>query len=418
MTSDFLRILKERGFVHQIADEPGLTQQLKTPGQVAYIGFDATAPSLHVGSLVQIMMLRWWQKTGHRPLVLMGGGTTRIGDPSFKDTARPLLDDVQIARNIAGIQKVFSQFLHFSDQGNGAMMLNNDDWLSGLKYIEFLRDYGRHFSVNRMLSFDSVKLRLDREQSLSFLEFNYMILQGFDFLELFQRHQCILQMGGSDQWGNIINGVELIRRVKGTSAYGLTSPLIVNASGDKMGKTAQGAIWLNADMLSPYDYWQFWRNTEDRDVGRYLRLFTELPLDEVQRLESLQGSEINDAKKILADHVTILAHGEHSLGKIHKTAKQLFETGGNAGDLASLPKVELTRDELQQGVAIVTLLHQLQLCSSRSEARRLIEGNGVRLNHIPVRDVQSCIRLQDLDNQGVGLLSAGKKKHARILCID
>ncbi|HEV7371994.1 tyrosine--tRNA ligase, partial [Arenibaculum sp.] len=331
--SDFLRILQERGFIHQVTDLGGLDALAATDRITAYIGFDATSDSLHVGSLVQIMMLRWLQKTGHRPIVLMGGGTTKVGDPSGRDESRQLLTDEQIARNIAGIRKVFGQFLDFED--GRALMADNADWLDELRYVPMLRDIGRHFTINRMLGFESVKLRLDREQPLTFLEFNYMILQAYDFLELSRRLGCRLQMGGSDQWGNIINGIELTRRIDQKELFGLTTPLITTASGAKMGKTAAGAVWLNADRLPPYDYWQFWRNTEDADIGRFLRLFTELPLDEIRRLEALQGAEINEAKKVLAFEATRLAHGAEAAEHAAETARRTFEEGAAAEGLPS-----------------------------------------------------------------------------------
>ncbi|MDP7549261.1 MAG: tyrosine--tRNA ligase, partial [Alphaproteobacteria bacterium] len=334
--SEFVRTLVERGFMHQCTDLDALDALAARQKITAYIGYDCTAPSLHVGSLVQIMMQRHLQKTGHRPIVLMGGGTTKVGDPSGKDTARQILSDRDIDTNMAGIREVFSRFVDFGEGPGDAMMVNNDDWLGELAYIPFLREVGRHFSINRMLSFDSVKLRLEREQPLSFLEFNYMILQAYDFLELSRRHDCILQMGGSDQWGNIVNGVELGRRVDGTSLFGFTTPLITLASGAKMGKTAQGAIWLNKDMLSAYDYWQFWRNTEDADVGRFLRLFTELPLDEISRLAALQDAEINEAKKILADQATTLCHGAEAAKAAAETARRTFEEGRVATDLPTI----------------------------------------------------------------------------------
>lgn len=416
MKSSFLQILNERGFIHQGSNLEALDHLLSTQMVTAYIGFDATADSLHVGSLVQIMMLRWLQKTGHRPLVLMGGGTSKIGDPSFKDAARPFITDETIDKNIQGISKVFSKFITFVSQGEkgqptDALMLNNDDWLKNLNYMSFLRDYGRHFSVNRMLSFDSVKLRMDREQSLSFLEFNYMILQGYDFLELNRRYGCVLQMGGSDQWGNLINGVELTRRADAREVFALTSPLITTSSGAKMGKTANGAVWLNADRLSPFDYWQFWRNTEDADVGRYLRLFTELPLSEIAQLEKLGGAEINEAKKILADHATSIAHGTDVLLEIHDTIAKLFENQAG-GDLSSLPTVVVTRETLDQGIPVADALCQAGLAASKGEARRLIQGNGARLNDLLITDAMMMIQAIHLNDDGFIKLSVGKKKHA------
>lgn len=407
MKSEFLKIIKDRGFFHQATDLEALDTLMASQKITGYIGFDMTADSLHVGSLLQIMMLRWLQKTGHRPLILLGGGTSKIGDPSFKDTARQLLDDATIQSNIAGIRKSFTPFLEM----NEALMLNNDEWLGNLNYIDFLRDYGRHFSVNRMLTFDSVKLRLDREQSLSFLEFNYMILQGYDFLELFRRYECVLQMGGSDQWGNIVNGIELTRRTLNKPVFGLTSPLITTSSGAKMGKTTNGAVWLNEDRLSAYDYWQFWRNTEDADVGRYLRLFTELPLEEIVRLEALQGAEINEAKKILADQTTALAHGVDCLSDIHNTVAQLFEN--QAGSFDSLPSIEISMAEVEGGISLVDLLCRASLTASKGEARRLIQGNGVRLNDQSVSDEATVITPDLLQNSPLKL-SAGKKRHILI----
>lgn len=416
MKSSFLQILNERGFIHQGSNLEGLDHLLSTEVVTAYIGFDATADSLHVGSLVQIMMLRWLQKTGHRPVILMGGATSKVGDPSFKDEARPYITDDVIDQNIKGISKVFSKFIAFAPQNEesqptDALMVNNEDWLKNLNYMSFLRDYGRHFSVNRMLSFDSVKLRMDREQSLSFLEFNYMILQGYDFLELNRRYGCVLQMGGSDQWGNIINGVDLTRRVDGKEVFALTSPLITTSSGAKMGKTASGAVWLNEDRLAPYDYWQFWRNTEDADVGRYLRLFTELPLSEIDHLEKLDGADINDAKKILADQATAIAHGTEVLPEIHDTIAKLFEHQAG-GDLSSLPTIVVTSADLKQGVLFVDALCQTGLAASKGEARRLIQGSGARLNDAVVTDSLLMIQESHLNADGFIKLSAGKKKHA------
>lgn len=402
MKSDFLRILKDRGFIHQCTDMDALDAKLSSGCVTGYIGFDATASSLHVGSLVQIMLLRWLQKTGHRPIVLMGGGTSKVGDPSGKDESRQLITNEMIAENIKGISTVFEKFIDFGT--DKALLLNNVDWLASLNYIEFLRDYGRHFSVNRMLSFDSVKLRLEREQNLSFLEFNYMILQAYDFLELFKRHGCALQLGGSDQWGNIVNGVELTRRFAHQEVFGLTSPLITTASGAKMGKTANGAIWLNADRLPPYDYWQFWRNTDDADVIRYLGLFTEIPLEEINRLKTLQGAEINEAKKILADAATTLAHGAACLVDIHETIKGLFESQ-KGGDLSSLPTIDFVHE-----MPLVDVLCSLGFAGSKGEARRLIQGNGIRVNDQIVSDIAYALTLQDL-KEGIVKISAGKKRH-------
>ncbi|MBM3632346.1 MAG: tyrosine--tRNA ligase [Alphaproteobacteria bacterium] len=407
MKSEFLQIIQSRGFFHQATDIETLDTLMSTKSITGYIGFDMTADSLHVGSLVQIMMLRWLQKTGHRPLILLGGGTSKVGDPSGKEAARQMLDNAAIQNNTIGIRKSFEPFIDM----NQAIMLNNDTWLSTLNYIEFLRDYGRHFSVNRMLAFDSVKLRLEREQNLSFLEFNYMILQGYDFLELFRRHDCVLQMGGSDQWGNIVNGIELTRRCLSQHVYGLTSPLITTSSGAKMGKTSSGAVWLNTDRLSAYDYWQFWRNTEDADVGRYLRLFTELPLDEINRLEALQGAEINDAKKILADHTTGLAHGNECLTNIHDTTASLYEN--QSGSLDSLPTFEISSTDVNKNMLIIDLLTLSGLAASRGEARRLIQGNGARLNDRPILDESQKI-IPELFQDGILKLSAGKKRHVVI----
>ena len=409
--SDFLRAIVDRGYLHQCTDLEGLDARAAGGTVTAYIGYDCTADSLHVGHLVSIMMLRWLQKTGHKPIVLMGGGTTKVGDPSGKDESRQLLTEAVIAANMAGIKQVFSQFLTFGDGPTDAIMVNNDDWLSGLQYISFLRDYGRHFSVNRMLSFDSVKLRLDREQPLSFLEFNYMILQAYDYLELARRHDCVLQMGGSDQWGNIVNGVELGRRIDQRALFGLTTPLITTASGAKMGKTAEGAVWLNEDRVSPYDYWQYWRNTEDADVDRFLRLFTELPADEIARLEALQGVEINEAKKRLADEATALCHGAAAAAAAADTARTTFEEGGLGQDL---PTVEVPRGELAEGIAAYDLLRRAGLTASNGEARRLIKGGGARLNDRVIADEAHAVTLGDLNAQNLIKLSAGKKRHALV----
>jgi tyrosyl-tRNA synthetase len=410
-SSDFLRTLQERGFIHQCTDLAALDERAQKGPIVAYIGFDCTADSLHVGSLLPIMMLRWLQKTGHKPIVLMGGGTTRIGDPSGRDEARQLLTDEVIASNMAGIKRIFGRYLTFGDGPTDAVMVNNADWLDGLKYIEMLRDVGRHFSINRMLSFDSVKLRLDREQSLTLLEFNYMILQAYDFVELNRRLGCALQMGGSDQWGNIINGVELGRRADGAELFGLTTPLLTTSSGAKMGKTAAGAVWLTGDKLSSYDFWQYWRNTEDADVGRFLRLYTELPLDEVARLESLPGAEINEAKKILANAVTALAHGEDAAREAAETARRAFEEGAAA---EGLPTIEIARSDLDAGIAVVDLLVSAGLAASKGEARRLIKGNGIKLNDVAVSDEAAKASPADLNADNAVKLSAGKKRHALV----
>jgi tyrosyl-tRNA synthetase len=408
--SEFLRVVTERGFLHQCTDLEALDKRLTEGAAVAYIGFDATAQSLHVGSLMQIMLLRWWQKTGNKPIVLMGGGTTRIGDPTGKDEARKMLSDDDIARNMAGIRTVFTKYLGFGDGPTDAMMVNNADWLDRLNYISFLRDYGRHFTINRMMTFDSVKLRLEREQPLTFLEFNYMILQAYDFAELWDRNRCILQMGGSDQWGNIVNGVELGRRVHQAELFGLTSPLLTTSSGAKMGKTANGAVWLNADMLSPWEFWQYWRNTEDADVGRFLRLYTELPLDEIARLEALQGAEINEAKKILAGEITRLAHGEDAAAEAAETARKTFEEGALS---ANLPTVTVAAADLEAGVAAFALFVQAGLAASNGEARRLIQQGGGRLNDAAIKDAAEVISARDLKD-GVLKLTAGKKRHVLV----
>ena len=407
--SQFMQLMHGRNFIHQVTDETELDAMMDRGRVTAYIGFDCTADSLHVGSLVQIMMLRHLQKCGHRPIVLMGGGTTKVGDPSGKDDARQLLSDENIKHNKEGIRKIFEKYLVFGDGPTDALMVDNDEWLSNLEYIRFLREYGRHFSVNRMLSFDSVKLRLDREQPLSFLEFNYMILQAYDFLELQRRHNCILQMGGSDQWGNIINGVELVRRVDQKSIFGLTTPLVTTASGEKMGKSASGAIWLNSDRLSPYEFWQFWRNTEDGDVGRFLRLFTEIPLDEITKLEMLKGSELNEAKKILASEITKLCHGLNASESAASTAQKIFEEGLLGADL---PTILIDTKQLEQGLWIIEALKQAEFIKSNGEGRRLINNGGVRLNDVVVVDPDQKILISDANSDGVIKLSSGKKRHA------
>lgn len=404
--SDFLRTLQARGYIHQIT-HPGELDAALTSGVVTgYIGFDATAPSLHVGSLIQIMLLRRLQQAGHRPIVVMGGGTTKVGDPTGKDAARPPLSDAQIAANIASIRTVFERFLDFGDGPTGAIMIDNDAWLSTYGYVEFLREFGTQFTVNRMLAFDSVKLRLEREQPMTFLEFNYMLMQSVDFLELSRRYGCLLQMGGSDQWGNITSGVDLIRRLDGKPAFGLTTPLLTTASGGKMGKTAQGAVWLNADQLSPYDYWQFWRNAEDADVGRFLRLFTEIPLDEAARLEGLQGAEINDAKKALADAATTMLHGAEAAAHARGAAEAAFEQGRLSADL---PTVEVAMAEFE-GIQIAALATRAGLTASNGEARRLAQGGGLRLNDEAVNDGARAVTAADLNPDGVLKLAAGKKK--------
>jgi tyrosyl-tRNA synthetase len=405
--SDFLRTLQERGFIHQVS-EPEALDRCASGGVTGYIGFDATAPSLHVGSLVQIMMLRWMQKTGNRPLVLMGGGTTKIGDPSGKDASRQLLSDEQIDANIAGIRKVFERFLDFGDGPTGALMTNNAEWLDELRYIPLLRDVGRHFTVNRMLTFESVKLRLEREQPLTFLEFNYMILQAYDFVELFRRHGCVLQMGGSDQWGNIVNGIDLGRRTADAELFALTTPLLTTSSGAKMGKTAAGAIWLNADMLAPYEYWQFWRNADDADVERFLKLFTELSLDEIDRLAALGGQEINDAKKVLATEATAMLHGREAAEEARRTAEQTFEEGALA---ANLPTVEIAAGEFANGIGVLNAAILAGLVTSTSEARRQVKSGGLRVNDIAVSDERAVLRTADLTPEGAIKISLGRKRH-------
>ncbi|TCR66494.1 tyrosine--tRNA ligase [Bosea sp. BK604] len=402
--SDLLRVLTERGYVHQISDPEGLDAAAAKGPISAYIGFDATATSLHAGSLIQIMMLHWMQETGHKPIALMGGGTSMVGDPSFKDEARKLLTVEDIERNLVGIRKVFANYLDF---GGPATMMNNADWLLGLNYLEFLRDVGRHFSVNRMLSFDSVKTRLDREQSLSFLEFNYMILQAYDFVELNKRTGCILQMGGSDQWGNIINGIDLGHRMADVQLYALTSPLLTTASGGKMGKTASGAVWLNADLMSPYEFWQFWRNTEDADVERFLKLYTKLPMAEIAKLAALGGSEINDAKKVLATEVTALLHGREAAEGAAETARQTFEEGALAADL---PSVAVPKGTLDAGFGVLSAFVTAGLVPSTGEARRQIKAGGLRVNDMLVSDERATLSASDLA-EGVIKLSFGKKKH-------
>jgi len=407
--SDFLRALSERGFIHQTSHEAELDAAAMKPGFTAYIGFDATALSLHVGSLVQIMLLRWLQKTGGRPIALMGGGTTKVGDPSGKDEARKLLSDNDIAKNLDGIKAAFAKFITFGPGKGDAVMPNNDDWLSKLNYIAFLRDYGRHFSVNRMLTMDSVKLRLDREQPLSFIEFNYMVFQAYDYLELNRRYDCQLQMGGSDQWGNIVHGAELVRRVDGKEVFALTTPLITTASGAKMGKSAAGAIWLNAEMRSPYEYWQFWRNTEDADVGRFLKLFTELPMDEIARLSALQGAEINEAKKVLAGEATAMLHGRQAADAAAAAAKTTFEEGGLA---TGLPTIELAG--LKDGVGVLAAFVAAGLTTSTSDARRQIKAGGLRVNDAVVTDEKAMLMERDRTPEGVIKLSLGKKKHVLV----
>ncbi|MBQ4824806.1 MULTISPECIES: tyrosine--tRNA ligase [unclassified Leisingera] len=408
--SDFVAVMMERGFLADCTDYQGLDDALISGVRPAYIGFDATAKSLHVGSLIQIMMLRWFQKTGHQPITLMGGGTTKVGDPSFRADERPLLTEAQIDDNIAGIKKVFSAYIDYdTDAPNKALMLNNAEWLDSLNYLEFLRDIGRHFSVNRMLAFESVKSRLDREQSLSFLEFNYMILQAYDFMELNNRYGCILQMGGSDQWGNIVNGIDLTRRTIDHEVYGLTSPLLTTSDGKKMGKSQDGAVWLNAEMRSPYEFWQFWRNTTDADVGRFLKLYTELPVDECDRLGALAGSEVNAAKVILANEVTTLLHGAGAAAAAEATAREVFEKGGVGDDL---PTLSLTPADLGDGISIVQLIVKSGLAKSGKDAKRLISENGAKIDDQPLTDAGLMIDAGALSSPIK--LSAGKKRHALV----
>ena len=407
--SDFLNIMISRGFIADCTDYAGLDHLLSTEICPGYIGFDATAKSLHVGSLMQIMMLRWLQKTGGKPITLMGGGTTKIGDPSFRADERPLLNDKQIQENISGIKGIFSNFLNFGEKPSDALMINNAEWLDELNYIQFLREIGGHFSVNRMLSFESVKSRLDREQSLSFLEFNYMILQAYDFYELNQRYGCKLQMGGSDQMGNIINGMELSRRKANAKVFGLTSPLLTTSDGKKMGKSQNGAVWLNKEMLSPFDFWQFWRNTSDADVGKFLKLYTEIDLAECEKLGALKGAEINEAKSILANHVTTLCHGEKVASDVEKTAKDVFEQGGAGSDL---PSYRVTMGEVETGLSVAQLLIKTGLTKSGKEAKRLISENGARLNGVLVTDISQTVNIHDFNKPLK--LSAGKKRHAII----
>ncbi|MAC79212.1 MAG: tyrosine--tRNA ligase [Rhodobacteraceae bacterium] len=405
--SDFMRVMMERGFLADCTDYQGLDDALISGPQTAYIGYDATARSLHVGHLLNVMMLRWFQKCGHKPITLMGGGTTKVGDPSFRSDERPLLDAAAIDDNIAGMQKVFARYLSYDD--GQAMMLNNAEWLDGLNYLEFLRDIGRHFSVNRMLSFESVKSRLDREQSLSFLEFNYMILQAYDFLELNRRYGCILQMGGSDQWGNIINGIDLTRRVADHEIFGLTSPLLTTSDGRKMGKSAGGAVWLNGDMLSPYEFWQFWRNTTDADVGRFLKLYTELPVEDCDRMGALEGAEINEAKIRLANEVTTMLHGAEAAKAAEATAREVFEKGGVGDDL---PTLTLSAADLGDGISIVQLIVRSGLAKTGKEAKRLIAENGARLDDAPLTDAGLMVDAAALARPIK--LSAGKKRHALV----
>ncbi|HPG01768.1 MAG: tyrosine--tRNA ligase [Methylobacteriaceae bacterium] len=405
--SEFLAALIERGYLHQCSDLEGLDAKARAGELIAYIGFDCTAPSLHVGSLLPIMMLSWLQKTGGKPVPLMGGGTTRVGDPSGKDEARKILSIEAIEENKDGIKRVFSKFLKFGDGKTDAVMPDNAEWLTKLNYIDFLRDVGRHFSVNRMMSMDSVKLRLERDQELSFIEFNYMCLQAYDFVELNKRYGCIAQMGGSDQWGNIVTGIDLGRRMGTPQLYALTSPLLTTASGQKMGKTHSGAVWLEADMCSPWDYWQFWRNAEDADVARFLKLFTFLPMDEIARLAALGGAEINEAKKVLANEATALVHGREAAEQAAETARKTFEEGVAAD---TLPTVEISAAEMDAGVGVLTAFVQAGLVASTGEARRQIKGGGLRVNDAPVADERGVLRAADL-RDGAIKLSLGKKKH-------
>ncbi len=409
--SDFLRTLDERGFIHQISDEAGLDELFAKETVTAYIGYDPTASSLHVGHLTQIMMLHWMQKTGHQPISLMGGGTGMVGDPSFKEEARKLMTIDMIEDNITSLKHVFANYLDYDRAENPALMINNADWLRGLNYLEFLRDVGRHFSVNRMLSFDSVKTRLDREQSLSFLEFNYMILQAYDFVELNQRTGCRLQMGGSDQWGNIINGIDLGHRMGTPQLYALTSPLLTTSSGAKMGKSASGAVWLNKDLLPVYDFWQYWRNTEDADVVRFAKLFTTLPMDEIARIAALGGSEINEAKKILATEVTAILHGRAAAEEAAETARKTFEEGALA---ENLPSIEVPASELEAGVGVLSLIVRAGLAGSNGEARRHVQGGAVKINDIGVSDERQSVGSGEVTGDGVIKLSVGKKKHVLV----
>src|SRR5215216_7529268 len=406
--SDFLRVLASRGFIHQVSEPEALDRLAAASRITAYVGFDCTAPSLHVGNLLSIMLLYWLQQTGHRPIALMGGGTTRVGDPSGKDESRRLLSDTAINQNLERIKAVFARFLAFGEAPEHAVMANNADWLNTLNYIDFLRDVGQHFSVNRMLSFDSVKLRLEREHELSFLEFNYMILQAYDFVELNRRYGCVLQMGGSDQWGNIVSGIDLGRRLGTPQLYALTCPLITTSSGAKMGKTAAGAVWLNAELLPPYGYWQFWRNAEDADIARFLRLFTALPLEEIERLEGLGGSEINEAKKQLATEATALLHGREAAAAAAETARRTFEEGTSD---AGLPAVTVAKSDIEAGIGLLKALVSAGLVASNGEARRAIQGGGVRVNDIQVSDERMLLSTSHLGQNGVIKLSLGRKKH-------
>jgi len=412
VSSKFLQEMQWRGFLHQTTDIQGLDDALAERPVVAYLGFDATASSLHVGSLLQIMLLRHFQRCGHKPVVLVGGGTTKVGDPSGKDASRQLLTQEKIAENIAGISQVFEKFITFGDGPTDAVMVNNDDWLSSLQYLDFLREYGRHFTINRMLSFESVKQRLARESPLSFLEFNYMILQAYDFVELHRRLGAELQFGGSDQWGNIVNGVELARRCDGASLFGFTAPLLTTSDGKKMGKTADGAVWLNADLLPPFEYWQFWRNTADSDTGRFLRIFTELPQEEIERLEALPGAQINQAKIVLADEATRMLHGADVLPQIKQAAEALFSGGGGgAAATEALPRVQMNADEAATGLPVIDLFLRLEFGKSKSEVRRLVSGGGARLNGEKIADSELMVSAATFEDAKELKLSAGKKKH-------
>lgn len=409
--SDFLQILNERGFIHQCSDFEGLDALAAKGDLVGYIGYDCTARSLHIGNYLTMMMLYWLQQSGNKPITLMGGGTTMVGDPSGKDESRPMRTVEEIEANKASIRQVFARVLSFGDSAHDAIMVDNADWLLKLGYIDMLRDVGRHFSVNRMLSMDSVRLRLEREQEMSFIEFNYMVCQSYDYVELARRYGCNLQMGGSDQWGNIINGVELGRRMGTHQLYALTTPLLTTASGEKMGKTANGAVWLNADMFSPWDFWQYWRNSEDADVGRFLRRFTILPMDEIRRLEALQGAEINEAKKVLANEATALLHGRAAAGEAAETARKTFEEGAISDNL---PTITVTASELDAGIGLLALFVRAGLAGSNGEARRHVQGGGIRLNDVPITDDKTLVDNGYLNDDGVIKLSLGKKKHVLV----
>ncbi len=409
--SDFLNVLDERGLIHQVSDAAALDKACIDGRIAGYVGYDATATSLHIGNLISITMLYWLQETGHQPITLMGGGTSMVGDPSFRDDQRSLLTAEKIDENIGGIKKIFGRMLRYDESPTGAIMVNNADWLLELKYVDFLREVGRHFSVNRMLSYDSVKLRLDREQSLSFLEFNYMIMQGYDFVELSRRYGCVLQMGGSDQWGNIVNGLDLSHRMGGPQLYALTTPLLTTSSGAKMGKTASGAVWLNGDLFSPYDFWQYFRNTEDADVGRFLKIFTRLPLNEIAKLVALGGAEINEAKKILATHATAIVHGLEAAEQAAETARQTFEEGIAAD---TLPSIDVAAGDLANGIGLLTLLVQAGFANTNSEARRHIQGGAVRINDASVSDERLVVSSTSLSPDGSIKLSLGRKKHVLV----